>query len=58
MNSQQAWKHLDRMQRVCMAKGSRITREEFLSEPLKEQRRYYNWMCQQVGSITVGPYWN
>lgn len=43
--------HLDRMQRRVMASDSLVTEEEFRAEPEDEQRRYYNWMCQQCGEL-------
>jgi len=45
------------MQKYCMAKESLVTRSEFFSEPVAEQRAFYNWMTGQVNEIVAGPYW-
>lgn len=57
MTNQQIWNAFNRMQKACMAKGSIIKKSEFFAETKEEQRKYYNWMRQQVSALTAGPYW-
>lgn len=58
MNKSQIWNAFNRMQKACMAKESIITRKDFFAEPEKDQKEYYRWMRNQVGSFTAGPIWD
>ena len=51
VDSLKMFSHLDRLQRRIMTEDSYLTKEEFLSESLEEQVKYYQWMCKQVGEL-------
>ena len=57
MDNQEIWQNLNRMQKICMAKDSIITKHEFFSESVDERRSFYNWMRDQVNEYQSAPYW-
>lgn len=58
LTQDQVWTEFDRMQQWAMTKKSIVTREQFFSEPLADQHRYYLWMCRQVPDHLIGRYWS
>lgn len=51
INREEQWQHLDRMQQRIMA--TKTTREEYFSQPEKEQNEFYRWMLVQCGDMRI-----
>ena len=47
INREEQWQHFDRMQQRVMADIT--TRDEYFSQPEKEQNEFYRWMIKQCG---------
>ena len=58
MTSEKAFIYLNDCQHSIMEPNSIISLEEWLAEPLSEQRRYYEWMAQQCSNPAMMPYWS